>query len=190
MKKTLLLFLASILMAGCTARATEPVLPASNTPFATATERPRPTPTLPPTSTQEPTQTPDPVLATQQAALDSCRGNSQDNIDPYIDRGYSATRFWKATVCQDDGIYTKIERLAKEKVYKVPALDTDVQTAGPDWVWEPYIWSVDGEYLYLIPAYLGSIDNAGTAHLSGYGLTQLELSSGARNVLLKPRAEG
>jgi hypothetical protein len=190
MKKTLLLLLASILVAGCTARATEPVLPAGNTPFATATERPRPTPTLPATSTQEPTVTPDPRMATQQAALESCRGNSQDNIDQYIHQGYSATRFWKATVCQDDGIYTKVERLAKEKVYKIPAVDSDPETSGPDWFWEPYVWSVDGEYLYLTAAHPGSIDSSGMANLSGYGLTQLDLALGARNVLLQPRAEG
>lgn len=190
MKKTILLLLVSILLAGCTAQATEPIVSEIRTSVPTATERPRPTPTQPPTSTQEPTQTPDPLLATQAAALESCRGNSPDNIDKYIDRGYSATRFWSATVCQDDGIYTKVTRLGKEKVYKIPALDTDAQTAGPDWVWEPYLWSVDGDYLYLTPSYLGSIDGTGATNLNGYGLTQLYLSSGARNVLLQPRAEG
>ena len=44
--------------------------------------------------------------------------------------------------------------------------------------------------MYLIAAYPGTIESSGMAHLSGYGLNQLELSSGARNVLLKPRAEG
>jgi hypothetical protein len=190
MKKILLLLLVSILLAGCTARATEPVVSEIRTSVPTATERPRPTPTQPPTSTQEPTQTPDPLLATQAAALESCHGNSPDNIDKYIDRGYSATRLWSATVCQDNGIYTKVSELGKDKVYKIPALDTDAQTAGPDWVWEPYLWSVDGDYLYLTPSYLGSIDGTGPANLSGYGLTQLDLSSGARNVLLQPRAEG
>jgi hypothetical protein len=129
-------------------------------------------------------------VATQQAALESCRGNNQENIDQYIRQGYSATRFWKATVCQDDGIYTKVERLAKEKVYKIPAVDSDPETSGPDWFWEPYVWSVDGEYLYLTAAHPGSIDSSGMANLSGYGLTQLDLASGARNVLLPPRAEG
>jgi hypothetical protein len=190
MKKTLLLLLVSILLAACTAQATEPVVSEIRTSVPTATERPRPTQTVPPTSTQEPTQTPDPMLATQAAARESCRGNSQDSIDKYIDRGYSATRFWSATVCQDDGIYTKVTRLGKEKVYKIPALDTDAQTAGPDWVWVPYLWSVDGDYLYLIPSYLGSIDGTGTTNRSGYGLNQVDLSSGARNVLLQPRGEG
>jgi hypothetical protein len=190
MKKTLLLLLVSILFAGCTAQATQTEAPEARTPVSTATERPSPTLTLSPTFTPEPTHTPDPVVVTRQAALDSCKGNSQDNIDQSIDRGYSATRFWSATVCQDDGIYTKVSRLGKEKVYKIPALDTDAGTAGPDWVWEPYIWSVEGDYLYLTPTYLGSIDGAGTGHRSGYGLTQLDLESGARQVLLQPLQEG
>jgi hypothetical protein len=190
MKKTLLLLLVSILFAGCTAQAIQPVAPDARTPVSTATSRPSPTLTLSPTFTPEPTHTPDPVVVTRQAALDSCKGNSQDNIDKYMARGYSATSFWSATVCQDDRLYTKVSRLGKDKVYKIPALDTDAGTAGLDWVWEPYIWSVDGEYLYLTPSYLGSIDSAGAAHRSGYGLTQLDLDSGARNVLLQPRQEG
>jgi hypothetical protein len=127
---------------------------------------------------------------TQQAALDSCRGSSQDGIEQYITQPYSATWFWSATVCQDDGIYTKVVRLGKDKVYKVPALDTYGSTSGPDWVWEPYIWSIEGDYLYLIPRYLGSVNSPGTTTPSGFGLNQLDLSSGARNVLLRPREEG
>lgn len=186
MKKTLLLLLVSILLAGCSAQATEPVVSEIKTSPPTATERPRPTHTLPPPSTQEPTQTPDPMLAIREAALESCHGNSQDNIDKYIDRGYSATRSWSATVCQDDGIYTRVTRLGKEKVYKVPALDTDANTTGPDWFWEPYLWSVDGDYLYLTPRYLGSIDSPWLIYSAGFGLVQLDLSTGARNILLEP----
>jgi hypothetical protein len=69
-------------------------------------------------------------------------------------------------------------------------VDSDPETSGPDWFWEPYVWSVDGEYLYLTAAHPGSLDSSGMANLSGYGLTQLDLASGARNVLLPPRAEG
>ncbi|MGE5375827.1 MAG: hypothetical protein ACM3XO_12290 [Bacteroidota bacterium] len=184
MKNTILLILACLLLAGCTAQAAKPVVPEGNTQSSTATESPRPTLTPPATSTQAPSQTPDPVLATRQAALASCRGNSQENIDRYIDRGYSATRFWSATVCQDDGVYTKVAGLGKDKFYKIPALDTDARTTGPDWFWEPYLWSVDGDYLYLTSRYLGSIDAGGS------GLMQLDLSTGERNVLLKPRLEG
>jgi hypothetical protein len=126
---------------------------------------------------------------TQQAALDSCKGNSQDSIDLSTTQAYSATRFWSATVCQDDGIYTKVEKLGKDKFYKIPALNTDVKTSGPDWIWEPYLWSIDGNYLYLKPRYLGSIDNPGL-YSSGFGLIQLDLSSGERNTFLKPRVEG
>ncbi len=190
MKKTFLLLLVSLFLASCSAQATQPVVPNTRTPLATATEKPLPTLTLLPTSTQEPTQTPDPMLATREAALASCRGNSQDSLDQYLTQPYSATRFWSASVCQDDGIYTKVTKLGKDKVFTVPALDTDAATPGPDWVWEPYLWSVDGDYLYLVPRYLGSIDGAGMSHLSGFGLNQLDLSSGARNVLLKPRKEG
>jgi hypothetical protein len=190
MKKTLLLILASIFLAGCSAQAAKTAVPQLRTPLSTATARPRPTSTLAPTSTQEPTHTPDPIVVTRQAALDSCGGNGQDSNDQYITQAYSATRFWSATVCQDDGVYTKVVKLGKDKVYKVPALDTDPTTSGPDWVWEPYLWSVEGDYLYLTPVYLGSMDNSGMTNVSGFGLTQLDLSSGARNVLLRPRAEG
>jgi hypothetical protein len=190
MKNTLLILLASILLVGCTAQATGTVVPEISSQSATATEKPRPTLTLPPTSTQEPTQTPNPVVVTQQAALDSCRGNSQDSIDQYVTRGYSATRFWSATVCQDDGIYTKVTELGKDKTFKVQAVDTDAKTSGPDWLWEPYLWSVDGDYLYLTPTYLGSVDGPAAIDSSGYGLMQLDLSNGERNVFLKPRAEG
>jgi hypothetical protein len=190
MKKTLLLILASILLAGCSSQAAEPVVPEVRTPVSTATRRPVPTPTLSPTSTLEPTNTPDPIVVTRQAALDTCRGNGQENIDQYITRAYSATRFWSATVCQDDGIYTRVVELGKDKVFKVPAPDTDATTPGPDWVWEPYLWSVEGDYLYLTPSRLGSIDSPGMTNLSGFGLNQLDLSSGARNVLLRPREEG
>jgi hypothetical protein len=190
MKKTLLLILVSILLGGCSAQATEPVVPVISASSSTVTKSPRPTLTLHPTGTQEPTRTPDPILATREAALDSCRGDSQKSIDQYITQAYSTTRFWSATVCQDDGIYTKVEKLGKDKFYKIPALDTDVKTSGPDWFWEPYLWSVDDDYLYLKPRYLGSIDNPGTLYSSGYGLIQLDLASGERNTFLKPRAEG
>jgi hypothetical protein len=190
MKNTFLLILASIFLTACSAQATEPVVPVINTQVATITKIPRSTATLKPTFTPLPTQTPDPILATREAALDSCRGNSQDNIDKYIDQAFSATRFWSATVCQDDGIYTKVTRLGKDKVYKIPALDTDAQTPGPDWVWEPYIWSVDGDYLYLTPSYIGSIESPETRYSNGFGLIQLDLSTGDRNTLLKPRTEG
>jgi len=186
MKNTFLLILASLMLASCTAQATETVVPVINTPVAIVTKILRSTSTLSPTSTPQPTQTPDPIFATREAALNSCRENSPDNIDKYIDQAYSATRFWSATVCQDDGIYTKINRLGNDKVYKIPAEDTDAQTSGPDWFWEPYLWSVDGDYLYLTPRYLGFIDSPWLLNSSGFGLTQLDLSTGARNVLLKP----
>jgi hypothetical protein len=83
-----------------------------------------------------------------------------------------------------------VVELGMDKVYKVPAVDTYASTPGPDWVWEPYIWSVEGDYLYLLPRYLGPIDAPGTSYLSGFGLNQLDLSSGARNVLLRPRDVG
>ena len=190
MKKTLLLLLVSILLAGCTAQATQPVVSEISTPVIDGSGK---------AASHSHAATDFHAGANPDSRSVACNpgsrpgvlpGNSQDNIDKYIDRGYSATRFWSATVCQDDGIYTKVSKLGKDKVYKIPALDTDAQTAGPDWVWEPSIWSVDGDYLYLTPSYLGSIDSTGTANLSGYGLTQLDLSSGARNVLLQPRAEG
>jgi hypothetical protein len=190
MKNTFLLLLASILLVSCTAQATGTLVPEISIQSSTATAKPSPTLTLPPTSTQEPTQTPNPAVVTQQAALDSCRGISQDSIDRYVTRGYSATRFWSATVCQDDGIYTKVTELGKDKVFKVQAIDSNAKTAGPDWFWEPYLWSVDGGYLYLTPSYLGSIDSPGKIELGGYGLVQLDLSNGERNVFLKPRAEG
>jgi hypothetical protein len=82
-----------------------------------------------------------------------------------------------------------VEKLGKDKFYKIPALNTDVKTSGPDWIWEPYLWSIDGNYLYLKPRYLGSIDNPGL-YSSGFGLIQLDLSSGERNTFLKPRVEG
>jgi hypothetical protein len=190
MKKTLILLIATIMLVSCTSKATETVAPAIGAPSSTATERPVPTLTLQPTSTQEPTQTPDPMLATREAALNSCRGNGQDGIDQYLSQGYSATRFWSATVCQDDGIYTKVEKLGKDKVYKIPAVDTDSTTSGPDWIWEPYLWSVDGDYLYLTPSSPGPSDNPGTVSPSGFGLVQVDLSNGERNVFLKPRPEG
>ena len=130
------------------------------------------------------------MIATREAAMESCRGNSQDGIDRYIDQGYSASRFWSATVCQDDGIYTKVTELGKEKEYKVPALDSDVSTPGPDWVWEPYLWSIEGDYLYLVPRHLGSLGTPGADYSNGFGLNQLDLSTGARNVLLRPREAG
>jgi len=83
-----------------------------------------------------------------------------------------------------------LEKLGKEKVYKIPAVDTDQGTSGPDWFWEPYLWSVDGDYLYLIPRYFGFIDSPWLIYSSGFGLTQLDLSTGARNVLLQPREAG
>jgi hypothetical protein len=190
MKKTLILLIASIMLVSCTAQATEPVVPISNTPLSTATERPLPTLTLAPTSTQEPTQTPDPALATREAALASCRGNGQDNIDKYITQAYSATRFWSAKVCQDDGVYTKVEQLGKDKVYKIPALDTNPKMAGSEVFWEPYLWSVDGNYLYLTARNAGIIESPWLFYSSGFGLTQLELDTGARNVLLQPRRDG
>lgn len=194
MKNTLLLILASIFLAGCSARAAETVVPAAGTPSQSAplpvTERPSATSTWEPTSTLEPTQTPDPVIATGEAALNSCRGNSQGNIDQFITRAYSATTFWSATVCQDDGIYTKVTRLGNEKVYKIPALDTDATTPGPDWFWEPYLWSVEDDFLYLTPRYLGFIDSPRLIYSAGFGLVQLDLSSGDRNVLLKPYEGG
>jgi hypothetical protein len=128
------------------------------------------------------------MIATQETALESCRGNSQDRIDKYIDQAYSATKFWSATVCQDDGIYTNVEKLGKGKVFKIPAVDTDATTSDPDWFWEPYLWSVEGDYLYLTPRYLGMIESPSTT--SGYGLMQLDLSNGERNIFLQPQAEG
>jgi hypothetical protein len=190
MKKTFLLLLASLFLTGCSAQATKPVVPIISTPLATATEMPLPTLTLQPTSTLESTQTLDPILATREAALASCQGNGQDNIDKYITQAYSATRFWSATVCQDDGIYTKVEKLGKDKIYKIPALDLDPGTPGPDLFWEPYLWSVDGNYLYLRPRYVGVVDSPGLFYSSGFGLTQLDLDTGARNVLLQPRVDG
>ena len=190
MQKPLLLLLAFIMLAGCSAQATEPVVSATSIQYPTATEMSQPTSTLPPASTPESTQTPDPMLATREAALDSCRQNNQDNIDKFIHQAFSANQSWSATVCQDDGIYTKVAKLGKEKVYKIPAVDTDPGTSGPDWFWEPYLWSVDGDYLYLIPRYLGFIDSPWLIYSSGFGLSQLDLSTGARNVLLQPRGAG
>ena len=190
MKKTFILLITSILLVSCTAQATGTVVPVISAPSSTATERPRPTPTLPPTSTQEPTQTPDPLLATKEAALDSCRGNNQDSIDQYVTQGYSATRFWSATVCQDDGIYTKVTELGKNKIFKVAAIDTNAKTSGPDWVWEPYLWSLDRDFLFLKPSYLGTADNAPSLYSNGFGLMQLDLNSGERDVPLKPRSAG
>jgi hypothetical protein len=186
MKNTILLLLVFIFLAGCWAQVTEPVVPEISAPSSTATESPLPTSTFSPTSTPEPTQTPDPGIATQQAALASCRGNGQDSIDKYIDQGYSSTRFWSATVCQDNGIYTKVTKLAKDKIFKIPALDTDGGRPGPEWFWEPYLWSVEGDYLYLTPRDLGFIDRSSSLYSSGYGLLQLDLSNGERNTLLKP----
>ena len=188
MKKALILLIASSLLVGCTAQTTEPVVPVASPLSSTATERPLPTLTLAPTFTPEPTQTPDPILATHEAALDACRGDGQERID--VIQGYSATRFWSATVCQDDGIYTKVSKLGKDKVYKVQAIDSDSKASGPDWIWEPYLWSVDGNYLYLTPTYFGPVDSPAATDSSGNGLMQLDLSSGERNVFLKPRAEG
>lgn len=190
MKKPLLLLIASIMLASCSARATEPVVSATSIPSSTLTKSSLPTLTVAPTFTAEPTQTPDLKIATREAALDSCRGNNQNNIDKFIHQAFSTNQFWSATVCQDNGIYTKVAKIGKEKVYKIPAIDTDPTTSGPDWFWEPYLWSVDGDYLYLVPRYLGFIDSPWLLNSSGFGLTQLDLSTGARNVLLPPRGEG
>ena len=190
MKNIFLLLLASILLAGCSARTTEPVVPVISTLSLTAPKSPHPTFTLLPTVTQEPTQTPAPILVTREAALDSCRGNSPDRIDKYITQAYSTNNFWSTTICQDNGIYTKVVKLGKDKVWKIPALDTDETTSGADWFWEPYLWSVDGDYLYLTPKYLGFIDSPWLIYSNGFGLARLDLSTGLFDTWLKPRDGG
>jgi hypothetical protein len=83
-----------------------------------------------------------------------------------------------------------VTKPGEDKTWKIPAVDTDPRTTGPDWFWEPYLWSVDGDYLYLTPGYLGSIDSPWLIYSSGFGLAQLDLSTGVLNTLLAPNDNG
>ena len=156
----------------------------TNTPLEETTPLPLSTPR--PTRTVQPTKTVDPFLATREAALGSCRGNPSHSIEKYIGIGYSSNGQWISTICQDNGIYTKVSNLALGVVWNVPALDDDQNNEGPEWYWVPYLWSSNGKYLYLIPECICSIDSPWLIYASGFGLSRLDLNSGLFDVWLSP----
>lgn len=158
----------------------------TNTPLEETTPLPLSTPR--PTRTVQPTKTVDPFLATREAALGSCRGNPSHNIDKFISIAYASNGEWNYTICQDNGVYTKVFNDGLGIAWNIPAFDDDLNNEGPEWYWESYLWSDDGRYLYLKPKFLGFIDDPWSMYLSGYGLSRLDLNFGQLDVWLEPDA--
>jgi len=192
--KKVILFLLTSLLIGClniSRNETTPTLVVftdtlfpTNTPLKETTSLPLNTPQS--TRTVKPTKTVVPFLATREAALGSCRGNPTNTIDKFIYVAYESNGKWISIICQDNGIYTKVSNASLGIVWNVPAVDNDQNIEGPEWFWEPYLWSDDGKYLYLRPKFLGFIDDLWSIYSNGYGLSRLNLDFGWLDVWLEP----
>ncbi len=151
-----------------------PALQSSTTPSFTPTTRP--TPTF------------EPAQATVEAAIDSCDGRS---LQKYVRaRELSSGGEWIAVVCGDNGIYTKVSYQRSEIVWNLPALDLDESILGPEWFLEPYRWSNDGRYLYLMPSVLGFSDCPSCFPIDGFGLFRMNLLTGKLETWFEPTHEG
>jgi hypothetical protein len=73
-----------------------------------------------------------------------------------------------------------------EKTWSVPAVEDNSSTPEPSWYWMPYLWSDDGNYLYLQAVCLCSIDSPWLIYSDGYGIARLDLSTGQVDIWLKP----
>jgi hypothetical protein len=89
-------------------------------------------------------------------------------------------------VCTDNEIYTKVSDVNSDLVWELPTLDAD----DSEWYLEPYHWSVDGHYLYLVPSCLCSIDSPALRFKDGYGLFRLNLANGQLDTWFEPSVFG
>ena len=192
MQKLYFMVLLVLFLVSCEANQMQTPTLKTNTPTPTIMMLDMPTvfSTPNPTSTNKPTQTIDPIQATQEVALASCRGNSDTPIDKYIQQAYSQFNHWTATVCQDDGIYTKVLNLETEKIWNVASIDDNTSYSGPEWFWEPFLWSENSKYLYMKSEPIGFIDSPWLRYSSGFGLSRLNLENGQMDVWLKPSQGG
>jgi hypothetical protein len=203
MKNLIIVALLILILASCSMKPQEnglqptftPIVhPASSTPTnPTATiQLKTPPPSLTPRSpiTIESTKTLDSAYATRESVLDSCRGGAENRLDKFSTQPYSSNNQWSAFICQDNGIYTRISNLNLGITWNVPPLDRDSSISGPEWFWEPYLWSDNGLYLYLRPKFLGYIDSPWLIYSNGFGLSRLDLETGQLTIWLGPSFDG
>lgn len=122
----------------------------------------------------------------------TCQGDVYNKYTHYRynENGLSPDKRWIAVVCTDNEIYARASDESSNLVWKLPALDTDDLNPGPELHLEPYHWSVDGRYLYLVPSCLCSIDGPALRFKDGCGLFRLNLANGQLYTWFEPSVFG
>jgi hypothetical protein len=193
MRKNNVPILFAIILIGCVMppqTTSVPTLIQSSSTFVAITPFASQNPPL--TSTVIPTRTLMPLIATLGAAMARCQGDVYNEYTyyRYNENGLSPDKRWTAVVCADNEIYTKISDESSNLVWKLPALDTEDVNPGPEWFLEPYHWSADGYYLYLVPSCLCSIDSPSLRFKDGFGLYRLTLADGQLDTWFEPSDSG
>ncbi len=188
MKKLLSLILVVLLISGCATEA-QNIKPTVST-YLTITPSPSKTKTPFPTfiDTQIATLTSNPVFLTQEAVVATCVAPERKWFTKYLSTTYYTHGNWEAIVCSDNGAYTRVWNSFLDISWALSSYSNVSEVNEIEWYWEPYLWSLDGRYLYLTAECLCSIDSPWLLYASGFGLSRLDLGTGQLSVWLIPSA--
>jgi hypothetical protein len=196
MKFTLTLIFAAALLISCTEELPVTITPTtmatanSSTVAASTVDIATFPHTASATSTEIPTETLSPILLTQEAMVSSCAAKEKAWYTKHLSTTYFTHENWGAVGCSDHGIYTRVSNESLDITWTLPPFDDDVTTPDPIAYWIPYLWSADGQYLYLEPIFLGYIDSPWLIYTSGFGLSRLNLGTGEFSIWIQPSIFG